>query len=83
MAKKSSKKQIENANVLKSQLGVALRRDDLANFMVNPNETTVPRLLKERGYKSALFGKFHMGVQGHDPYGYAMVQALGFEAITD
>jgi arylsulfatase A-like enzyme len=41
----------------------ALGSDDLANYMVNPNEITLPRLLKLRGYKSALFGKFHLGIQ--------------------
>jgi hypothetical protein len=47
--------------------------------MVNPNETTLPKLLKQRGYKNALFGKFHLGIQGNDPYGYGMVHALGFD----
>ena len=57
----------------------AIGNDDLANFMVNPNEVTVPRLLKQRGYKSALFGKFHIGIQSNNPYGYGMVQALGWD----
>jgi arylsulfatase A-like enzyme len=57
----------------------ALGNNDLANYMVNPNEITLPRLLKQRGYKSALFGKFHLGIQSNDPYGYSMVQALGFD----
>jgi len=57
----------------------ALGNNDLANFMVNPNEVTVPKLLKQRGYKSALFGKFHLGIQSNNPYGYGMVQALGFD----
>jgi hypothetical protein len=57
----------------------AIGNNDLANFMVNPNETTLPKLLKQRGYKSALFGKFHLGIQGNNPYGYGMVHALGFD----
>jgi Sulfatase len=57
----------------------ALGNNDLANFMVNPNETTLPKLLKQRGYKSALFGKFHLGIQSHNPYAYGMVTALGFD----
>ena len=57
----------------------ALGTNDLANFMVSPNEVTVPRLLKQRGYKSALFGKFHLGIQSNNPYGYGMVRALGFD----
>jgi hypothetical protein len=57
----------------------ALGNNDLANFMVNPNEVTVPNLLKQRGYKSALFGKFHIGIQSNNPYGYGMVHALGWD----
>jgi arylsulfatase A-like enzyme len=55
----------------------AIGTNDLANFQINPNEVTVPQLLKQRGYKSALFGKFHLGIQNNNPYGYGMVQALG------
>jgi hypothetical protein len=57
----------------------ALGNNDLANFMVNPNEETLPTLLRRRGYKSALFGKFHLGIQSNNPYGYGMVHALGFD----
>ncbi len=57
----------------------ALGNNDLANFMVSPNELTVPKLLKQRGYKSAMFGKFHLGIQSNDPYGYGMVRALGWD----
>ncbi len=57
----------------------ALGTNDLANFMVNPNEPSVPKLLKQRGYKSALFGKYHMGIQSNNPYGYGMVQSMGFD----
>jgi hypothetical protein len=57
----------------------ALGNNDLANYMVNPNEISLPRLLKRRGYKSGLFGKFHLGIQSNDPFGYRMVQALGFD----
>ncbi|MGO8843690.1 MAG: sulfatase-like hydrolase/transferase [Methyloceanibacter sp.] len=57
----------------------AIGNEDLANFQINPNEVTVPQLLKQRGYKSALFGKFHVGIQSNNPYGYGMVQALGWD----
>ena len=56
----------------------ALGPDDLANSMVSPFEVTTPMLLGERGYESALFGKFHLGLQGHDPAGYAMPHNLGW-----
>ena len=57
----------------------AIGTNDLANFQINPNEITVPQLLKQRGYKSALFGKFHVGIQSNNPYGYGMVRALGWD----
>lgn len=53
----------------------ALGNNDLANLMVNPNEETLPNLLRRRGYKSALFGKFHLGIQSNNPYGYGMVRS--------
>jgi hypothetical protein len=56
----------------------ALGPDDLANSMVSPFEVTAPKLLAERGYESALFGKFHIALQGHDPAGYAMPHNLGW-----
>jgi Sulfatase len=60
----------------------AIGTNDLANFQVNPNEVTIPQLLKQRGYKSALFGKFHIGIQNNNPYGYGMVQALGWDYFS-
>ena len=63
----------------RTQVFTAIGSNDLANYMVNPNEITLPKLLERRGYKSALFGKFHLGIQGNNPYGYGMVHALGFD----
>jgi sulfatase-like protein len=56
----------------------ALGPDDLANSMVSPFETTAPKLLAKRGYESALFGKFHIALQGHDPAGLAAPHSLGW-----
>jgi Sulfatase len=64
---------------LRTNVFTAIGNNDLANYMVNPNETTIPMLLKKRGYESALFGKFHLGIQSNDPYGDAMVPPLGFD----
>ena len=64
---------------LRTHVYTALGNNDLANFMVNPSEMTAPNLLRQRGYKSALFGKFHMGIQSNNPYGYGMVRAFGFD----
>ncbi|TAN66368.1 MAG: arylsulfatase [Methylobacter sp.] len=47
--------------------------------MVSPFEMTAPKLLKKRNYQSALFGKFHLGLQGNNPYGDAMPHSLGWD----
>ena len=60
----------------------ALGNQDLSNYMVNPNETSLPILLKKRGYTSALVGKYHMGIQENNPYGYGMVQSIGFDYFS-
>ena len=65
---------------LRTHVMTALGTDDLANYMVNPSEMTLPDLLHTVGYKSALFGKFHMGIQTNNPYGTGMVhKTLGFD----
>jgi arylsulfatase A-like enzyme len=56
----------------------ALGPNDLANSQVSPYEMTVPKLLAPSGYESALFGKFHLGLQENNPAGYAMPHALGW-----
>jgi hypothetical protein len=35
--------------------------------MVSPYERTTPKLLATKGYVSALFGKFHLALQGNNP----------------
>jgi hypothetical protein len=57
----------------------ALGPADLANSMVSPYEMTAPKLLAKKGYDSALFGKFHLALQGNDPAGYAMPYNLGWD----
>lgn len=64
---------------LRSNVVAALGPFDLANSMVSPFDVTVPKLLKQRGYKSALFGKFHLGLQGNNPFGLGMPKALGWD----
>ncbi len=65
---------------LRTHVMTALGNNDLANYMVNPSEMTLPDLLRTVGYKSALFGKFHMGIQANNPYGTGMVhETLGFD----
>lgn len=57
----------------------ALGPDDLANSMVNPFEMTTPKLLRTRGYESALFGKFHIALPGNDPDGDGLVHERGWD----
>ena len=66
---------------LRTDLYGALGPADLANSMDSPWETTVPKLLKARGYESALFGKFHLGLQGNSPFNLAMPHSLGWDYL--
>ena len=64
---------------MRSNVLGALGPGDLANSMVSPFDITVPKLLKQRNYQSALFGKFHLGLQGNNPYGLGMPHSLGWD----
>ncbi len=64
----------------RTRVYTALGNNDLANYMVNPDETTLPDLLRPVGYQSALFGKYHLGIQANNPYGLGMARdATGFD----
>lgn len=64
---------------MRSHVTGALGPSDLANSMVSPFDYTAPKILKEKNYTSGLFGKFHMGLQGNNPFGYSMVRSLGWD----
>ncbi len=64
---------------LRTNINGALGPEDIANSMVSPFEMTVPKLLDQRNYQSALFGKFHLGLQGNSPYGNGMPKSLGWD----
>lgn len=64
---------------LRTRVYGALGPSDLANSQVSPFEVTLPKLLQPAGYKSALFGKFHLGLQGNNPYREAMPRKLGWD----
>ena len=66
---------------MRSNVLGALGPDDLANSMVSPFDITVPKLLKQRDYHSGLFGKFHLGLQGNNPYGLGMPHSLGWDYL--
>lgn len=56
---------------------------DLANSQVSPYETTIPKVLRQRGYESGLFGKFHLTGSdinpANNPLGYTAVHQLGWD----
>src|SRR5262245_51089805 len=54
----------------------ALIASHLANSQVSPYETTTPRVLAKKGYKSALFGKFHLSGPDNNPAGDGTPHAL-------
>jgi hypothetical protein len=60
----------------------ALGPSDLANSMVSPYEMTTPKLLRPRGYESALFGKFHIALPGNDPDGLGLVHERGWDYFS-
>jgi len=64
---------------LRTQVLGALGQYDLANYQVSPYELTLPKLLKQRDYESAIFGKFHIGLQQNNPFQYTMPGALGWD----
>ena len=53
--------------------------NDLANSQVSPYETTAPRVLHARGYKSAMFGKFHLAGPYNYPTQYLAPHDAGFD----
>lgn len=67
---------------LRTNVYGALGPSDLANSQVSPFETTTPKLLKMRGYRNAIFGKFHLGLQAHNPYRDAMPAGLGWDYFS-
>ncbi len=56
-----------------------LGQNDLANSMVSQFDATTPKLLRERGYESALFGKFHIALQSNNQAMYQLPHALGWD----
>lgn len=63
----------------RTELEAALGPSDLANSMISPWEKTIPSLMSKAGYKTAIFGKFNIGLQGNNPYGLSMPHALGWD----
>ena len=59
-------------------VGSPLTQTTLAQSQCSPFEVTAPRLLEEAGYRSALFGKFHLAQNEENPYGISAPASVGF-----
>jgi len=57
----------------------AIGQNDLANSQVSPYDVTVSRMLKQAGYKSALFGKYHLGGPDNNEVGNGGPGRLGWD----
>jgi arylsulfatase A-like enzyme len=60
-------------------VAATIARTDLANSSVSPYEATLPKVLATAGYRSAMFGKFHMGGPENNPDGHDAPIAQGWD----
>lgn len=64
---------------LRTNMHQALGPNDLANSQISPHDQTVPKVLKEAGYESAMFGKFHLAGPENNEAGNATPAVLGWD----
>ncbi|HLU61733.1 MAG TPA: sulfatase-like hydrolase/transferase, partial [Gammaproteobacteria bacterium] len=64
---------------LRNNVYQALGPNDLANSQLDPWEMTVPKVLKEAGYESGMFGKFHLAGPEHNEAGNGTPMQLGWD----
>lgn len=57
----------------------AIGPNDLANSQISPYDMTVPKVLKEAGYESAMFGKFHLAGPENNSAENATPRQLGWD----
>ena len=57
----------------------AIGPQDLANSQLSPYEATTPKLLKQAGYESAMFGKFHLAGPENNVAEYSTPAVLGWD----
>jgi len=57
----------------------AIGQNDLANSQVSPYDMTAPKLLKNAGYTSGLFGKFHLAGPENNNAGSGTPAQLGWD----
>src|SRR5690606_36111309 len=63
----------------RTNVNLALGPSDLANSHVSPYDMTAPKLLKQAGYESAMFGKFHIAGPENNEAGNATPAVLGWD----
>jgi len=57
----------------------AIGPQDLATSHVSPYEVTAPKLLKQAGYESGMFGKFHLGGPENNQAENSLPSVLGWD----
>ncbi|MCG6860973.1 MAG: sulfatase-like hydrolase/transferase [Chromatiaceae bacterium] len=64
---------------VRTEVNNPLGQRDLASSMVSPYDMTTPKVLAERGYESALFGKFHIALQANNEAELLLPYSLGWD----
>jgi hypothetical protein len=64
---------------LRTNMYQALGPNDLANSQISPYDVTVPKLLRQAGYQSAMFGKFHLAGPEHNEAGHGTPRQFGLD----
>lgn len=67
-----------------NRIGLTHPLSPLEKIGLAPEEETLPELLKEQGYATALIGKWHLGVRpGHSPLDHGFDEYLGLLVSND
>jgi hypothetical protein len=64
---------------LRTHVYQAIGPSDLANSQLTPYDETVPKLLKQAGYVSGMFGKFHLAGPDNNSAGNSTPAQLGWD----
>lgn len=64
---------------MRTQINQAIGANDLANSHVTPYDLTAPKLLRQAGYESAMFGKFHLAGPENNADANGTPRALGWD----
>ena len=64
---------------MRNRLEQVIGPNDLANSQLSQFEVTAPKLLRHAGYRSAMFGKFHLAGPFNHAAGNGTPQALGWD----